>query len=293
MPGVIIDFRTFEQIGADITEYIVGYPSGEVIDISIDDFEKLRKARVLRYDKDKKFFFFLDVNYNSIKSIIKKSKPTEYTQGDRRLYIENWLTFLDIRNYEIKEDFSVDVTGNVDISKMNISKIPVKFRSVTGDFICASNRLCNLTNSPDKIGGIFDCSSNDIYTLLSGPKFVAGGYYCMDNKLVDLEGFPIYCQVVFDASRNLLRTLDGCPDKVTVNYFNVSYNNLKSLKNGPKLTNDFDCNHNEIETLLNGIKDVKGTFNCEHNRLYNITGAPTCYKILFREGNKITEIDYD
>jgi len=292
MPGVIKDFRLFEQDQAYIMEYIVGNPSGEVIDVTLDEFEKLAKARVLRYNKEKKFYMFLDANYNSVRSILGRAKPSELTI-DRKLYIENWLLFLGIDNYEIQEDLSVNVTGNVNISKFGISKIPIKFGEVTGDFICSNNILVNLTNSPNKIGGMFDCSSNSIYTLLSGPKFVSGGYYCMDNKLIDLNGFPKHCQVIFDASRNLLRTLDGCPDKVSADNFNVSYNKLRNLIKGPKMTYNFDCSHNEIETLMNGITECRGVFNCSYNKLYNIMGMPSCQKIVFREGNNVTEIDYD
>lgn len=286
MPGVLKTFKLFEQQENVVTEYVVGIPSGEVIDVSQDEFAKLKKARVLRYDQHKKMFTFLDANYSSVRRIISNSP-------ERLAYIDYIMDALKVEKYKIKEDLTVDVDGDVDFSVGMLKKIPVKFGKVTGNFNCSYNALNNLTNSPTQIGGIFNCSGNEIYTLIKGPSYVAGGYFCTDNRLENLEGFPMYCEIIFDARRNKLKSLNGCPEKINCRKFDVSYNNLRNLKGGPKMAIDYDCSHNQITTLVGGPVEVKGKFDCTHNNLYNLLGMPTHYQISYDDGNQIDEIEHD
>jgi hypothetical protein len=287
MPGVL-RLKTFEQHGENVvTEYIVGIPSGEVIDVTPDEFTRLRKNRVVRYDQQKKMFRFLDDNYKVIRKILLHSP-------ERVAYIEYIMNTLKIpvNKYKVNSDLSVDVTGNIDFSSQNLKKIPIKFGVVNGDFCISYNQLNNLVNSPSQISGYFDCSSNEIYTLVGGPRFVAGGYYCNDNNLENLEGFPIYCEVTFTAQRNKLNSLHGCPEKITCRHFDVSYNRIKNLKGGPKYANDFDVSHNQITTLVGGPVEVRN-FDCTYNRLYGLLGMPAHNKIKYDAGNQIEEIDHD
>jgi len=289
---VIKTFQLYETLDGDtplpgvITSYVVGMPSGEVIDITDDQFINLKKQRLIRYNKGGMYFTFLDENYLMVKKL---------TQDPMKIqYIHYCMESFKISNYTVNADLSVDVKGDVDISGKSLQKIPIKFRQVTGNFDCSMNKLNNLTNTPNQIGGFFDCCSNQIYTLIGGPKFVAGGYYCMDNNLEDLHGFPNYCQVVFDCERNNIKTLKGMPEKIIdVRFFNVSYNRLTNLFHSSRKTMNFDCSHNTITTLTNGPKEVTGNFNCTFNRLFNLMGMPSCNKIIFNEGNEIDEVDYD
>jgi len=287
MPGVL-RYRTFEKLEQEnvVTEYIVGIPSGEVIDVTSDEFARLRKARVIRYDQQKKMFRFLDANYSSVKKVI-------FNSPDRLAHIDYVMDALKIKRYKINENLVVDVDYHVDLTNRKMTKIPVKFGTVTGNFDCQFNNLTNLTNSPHHIGGYFDCSGNEIYTLIGGPDYVAGGYYCNDNNLETLDGFPTYCEVTFTAERNKLNSLIGCPQKVTCRNFDVSFNHLRTLKGGPRTTNDFDVSHNSLTTLVGGPEEVKGTFNCTYNKLFNLLGMPAHHRIIYDEGNKIEEIDND
>ena len=290
MPGVIYDFRTFEAVEANvITDYIVGTPSGEVIDVNSEMFVTLKKQRLIVYNQKTKYFTFLDQNYKYISKMVDDITARD---PNRIQYIHYVMDQLGISNYKVGADLIVDVNGDVDISQRRLTSIPVKFGKVTGNFDCSINKLYKLTNSPDEVHGFFECSHNQIYTLIGGPKYVVGGYYCANNQLDDLMGFPTYCSTCFDVTDNNLKTLKGCPDEVDVRFFSVSRNKLMNLSNGPRKTRDFDCSHNMITTLENGIKDVRGNFICTHNRLTNLYGMPSCNKILYEEGNKI-EIDHD
>jgi hypothetical protein len=64
--------------------------------------------------------------------------------------------------WELNSNGEVDVDGDVDMSNMNLTEIPVKFGRVEWDFSCANNRLTSLKNCPEFVGGIFNCHSNNL-----------------------------------------------------------------------------------------------------------------------------------
>jgi hypothetical protein len=277
-------FENDQKSGEIITSYIVGMPSGEIIDINDKELTKLKGAHLIKYNKDKKYFIFQDANYAEVKKTLQNPQTVQL--------IHNFMDHYGISRYKVNEDFSVDVFGDVNLSLKNLVKIPVKFRKVSGYFDCSANKLTNLVNAPDEILNYFDCTVNNIYTLIGGPRYVEGGYYCMDNKLEDLVGYPKYCLTVFDASRNELKTLKGTPETIKARFFNVSHNKLHVLSHGPRKTMNFDCSNNQIHTLSNGVREVDGNFNCSNNRLTNLMGMPSCDKIIY-DGNEIEEIEYD
>jgi hypothetical protein len=52
-----------------------------------------------------------------------------------------------------QSDGTVDVNGDVNMSEMNLTKIPVKFGKVTSDFYCENNQLISLEGAPQSVGG--------------------------------------------------------------------------------------------------------------------------------------------
>ncbi len=99
---------------------------------------------------------------------------------------------IEIENYTINPDGSIDVDRTVYLTGKNLDKIPLKFNRVEGNFYCSINNLYSLKGSPNYVGGNFCCSTNNLRTLKYGPKEVKGDYGCFDNNLVSLEGFPDY-----------------------------------------------------------------------------------------------------
>jgi hypothetical protein len=99
-----------------------------------------------------------------------------------------------INDYTINPDGSIDVDGNIDISydlySEELTKLPLKFRNVIGDFECDRNQLTTLKGSPRSVGGNFDCSGNQLTSLEYGPESVSGNFDCMSNQLTSLEGLP-------------------------------------------------------------------------------------------------------
>lgn len=55
--------------------------------------------------------------------------------------IEEWCKKLNIKNYIINADGTVDIDGDVNIFDRNLDRIPIKFGIVTGYFCCSRNKL--------------------------------------------------------------------------------------------------------------------------------------------------------
>ena len=62
--------------------------------------------------------------------------------------------------YTINDDGSIDVLGHMNLSSLYLTKIPFKFRNVSGSFWCNINQLTSLEGAPNSVGGIFNCSNN-------------------------------------------------------------------------------------------------------------------------------------
>jgi len=97
-----------------------------------------------------------------------------------------------ITNYTINSDGTIDVDGDVDLSDKGLTKLPLTFNRVIGDFSCSyNNRLTSLEGSPKHIDGYFSCSYNNRLTSLEGsPKHIDGYFSCYSNKLINLDHLP-------------------------------------------------------------------------------------------------------
>ena len=80
----------------------------------------------------------------------------------RRAQIEKWLEEMEVENYTINDDLTIDVNGRVDLRYRNLSSFSsfIKFRNVEGYFYCSSNQLTSLEGCPQSVGGGFYCSGN-------------------------------------------------------------------------------------------------------------------------------------
>lgn len=96
--------------------------------------------------------------------------------------VANWLTLVGIDMFKINNDLTVDVDGDVELSKFNLIEIPVKFGRVSGSFCCNNNQLASFENFPDYIGGVLDFSYNLITNLEHLPD-VGGGIGWVGNDL--------------------------------------------------------------------------------------------------------------
>jgi len=170
-----------------------------------------------------------------------------------------------IIHYAIRPDGIVDVMGNVNLSRMHLTKIPVKFGIAAGWFDCSDNQLTSLEGAPEEVRGSFYCAANRLTSLEGAPEKVGRWFDCSDNQLTSLEGCPEEVEGLFDCSYNKLTTLRGCPKKVNGSFM-CSFNQLTSLHGVPRKVNrDFNCNHNQLTTLRGCPEEVEGGFYCGGN----------------------------
>ena len=128
-----------------------------------------------------------------------------------------------ITDYIINDDESIDVNGDVDLSYRSLTKLPLKFRNVSGNFSCSRNKLTSLEGCPSSVGGDFYCNRNKLTSLEGCPSSVGGDFYCDSNELTSLEGSPSSVGGDFSCSYNKLTSLEGCPRSVG-GYFYFSGN---------------------------------------------------------------------
>jgi hypothetical protein len=155
-----------------------------------------------------------------------------------------------IKNYTINQDGSIDVDGNVSIEvRRELTKLPLKFGRVSGDFICRCNQLTTLEGCPNSVGGYFDCQDNQLTTLEGCPESVGDSFLCQYNNLTSLKGCPSNIEGNFVCHDNELTTLEGGP-RVVNRKFHCGNNRLTNLIGGPEWVNyDYYAVNNQINSF--------------------------------------------
>lgn len=95
---------------------------------------------------------------------------------------------LHIKNHIINSDGSIDVKGDVILSRLVKGRIPIPFNRISGNFICCDSELTTLENSPRYIKGNFNVDKNKLTNLENSPISI-GGYFSVEyNNLISLKG---------------------------------------------------------------------------------------------------------
>ena len=178
----------------------------------------------------------------------------------------------DIKNYTINKDLSIDVDGDVSLRYLNIIKLPLKFKSVSGNFFIDNNKLKTLENCPIDIGGDFYAYKNNFESLKFFPKKIGGDIYISYNKIKNLEGLPDIVNGSLYVNRCSLTSLLGCP-RIIEDIFSAANNSIKSIKGGPLKCKDMILNSNLIEKL-EYKPDVKNNFSIEDNNISTLINFP-------------------
>jgi hypothetical protein len=86
-----------------------------------------------------------------------------------------------IWNYTICEDglgLYLNVSGDVYLSYLGLTSIPMRFGMVSGNFYCNFNDLTSLAGSPIGVHGSFNCNGNGLTSSEGCPKKVGGIIIC-------------------------------------------------------------------------------------------------------------------
>jgi len=171
-----------------------------------------------------------------------------------------------IENYTINSDGTIDVVdfnsqhGSVEldgVSREVLTKLPLKFNQVSGNFYCSYNQLTSLEGAPLSVGGDFYCRDNKLTSLEGAPKHIGGVFNCNNNQLTSLEGAPLSVGGTFDCSSNQLTSLEGAPKHIG-DYFDCDYNKLTNLDHLPNISNEIYMAGNPVYSIVyNWIKESK------------------------------------
>jgi hypothetical protein len=114
-----------------------------------------------------------------------------------------------IKNYTINPDGTVDVNGHVYLISEGLTKSPLKFGKVTGNFVCTYNKLITLEGAPREVGGDFNCSYNQLTSLEGSPREVTGDFNCHNNPIYSVyKLFPDRKSYMDSLDYNYLRGTD-------------------------------------------------------------------------------------
>lgn len=120
-----------------------------------------------------------------------------------------WLSSVEIEDYKINEDLTVDVNRSVFLNRKNLTEIPIQFGIVHGYFSISENKLLSLLGCPRKVFGAFCAESNELISLNGGPTYVEGDYIVDNNKLDCLLGVANTIYNNLSVSNNPLLNLKG------------------------------------------------------------------------------------
>jgi len=183
-----------------------------------------------------------------------------------------------IKNYTINSDGTVDVDGDVYLSRRKLTKLPLKFGKVSGYFDCRNNQLTTLEGCPQSVVGYFNCSGNQLTILEFCPQSVGGYFNCSANYLTTLEDSTQSVGGHFICSDNDLITLEGSPQSVGGG-FSFTDNKLKYLYGFPEF---FD---GTVYYGANPVEEILNLFNTD--RLGKVIDLLNEYGVIQQDGKLV------
>jgi len=175
-----------------------------------------------------------------------------------------------------------EVDGNFNCSFSNLYSL-VGSPTKTKKFNCTGNYLKNLIGSPDEVTELF-CMGNHLDSLLGSPTFVKD-FYCYNNNLRSLKHSPEQCDHfdcsdnniesmkhtpvishTLDCSFNKLVTMQCLREMVHLHTLRCVRNRLIDFKYFPQTIDYLDVSQNNIKTLK-GAPYVKLNLNATGNPL--------------------------
>ena len=113
----------------------------------------------------------------------------------QKYLIEKWLKEMNIDNYIINADLTIDVNLGVDLTRKNLINFPdyIQFNK-TKNFWCGENKLKSLRGCPVYVDGNFGCSANKIISLDGCPKIINGSFICTSPKF-SRKYIEKFCQI--------------------------------------------------------------------------------------------------
>jgi hypothetical protein len=197
----------------------------------------------LKYVKLFENFESRKMTNDEIGSICKQYRITDYAIKDTKT--DHTLSDVD--------DGSIDVDGDVYLAYKKLTKLPLKFNMVSGDFDCSNNTLTSLSGFPNYVGGYFKCDGNQLIKSEHRLGYIKMGKdeigsICKQYRITDYTVNPdgsIDVKGDVDISSFGLKKLPLIFNRVG-GYFNCSDNQLTSFIGFPNyIGRGYDCRGNK------------------------------------------------
>lgn len=125
-----------------------------------------------------------------------------------KYFLKRKLKKYGVENFIINSDETITVNGDVHLKNKFLTRIPFKFKKVTGNFDCSCNQLVNLVGCPTEVGLDFCCAVNELKTLKGCPTEIGRDFSCSHNDLESLQYSPSEIGADFYCAYNRLADLD-------------------------------------------------------------------------------------
>lgn len=207
-------------------------------------------------------------------------------QDPMKARIQAWMTEHSIADsFTINDDNSVSVDGDAQFVDVRYKRLPVTFKSISGDCHLSGSSLESLIGLPTEIGGDFAMMGCSIQSMDGMPKvikgdfnaagdttwatfansgleYVGGDMHLGDVALMDTKGFPaeIGGDLIMTNCKNL-KSLEGMSQKIggSVNFELAA--KLDSLKGiCQDIGGNLQLNRAALLTNLEGLGHVGGSF---------------------------------
>lgn len=194
--------------------------------------------------------------------------------SSERKRIRNICEYLNIKNYKIQSDLSVDVNGDVEIIDMPKFQLSFQFGIISGKFVIKNTGIKTCEFFPKEVEDLsIECNEN-LESLEGCPKVVGRNFYCGGNhKLSSLKGCPERIEGSFTTISCNLSNLKGGPKEV-IGFYNCSYSFLDSLEGAPKECRSFDCNNNNLKSLKYCPTKILKSLRISDNPIESLEGYP-------------------
>lgn len=140
--------------------------------------------------------------------------------------IQAWLDSNNIKDYNIREDLTIDVNRVVKLDTKKIIRLPVKFNQINGDFNIYANELITLEGCPNVVIGSFAVNGNKINSLIYSPDYVSGNYHCGFNEIKNLFELKTQIGGTFYCDNNPIENLDDLKTDINKNVYFYKENDI-------------------------------------------------------------------
>jgi hypothetical protein len=170
--------------------------------------------------------------------------------------IKEFATTHGIVNYNINDDYSIDINDNFQTSIFDKVgyMLPIKINKVKFSFNAYKSGIFSLNNGPTEVGGDYSCAMNNLKTLKGGPSKVGHHYDFAGNEIKSFKYLPEVINGGLFCGNNKIESFDYISKRIEGD-LDISNNNITSFEGFPEVGGDIKMYGNPLFYLYNYFKN--------------------------------------